>query len=231
MGFFDRGKRKRRLEEAGVNAQAQILAVQDTGMTVNDNPRVKLTLAVSPADGSQAFQVSTKKTVSRVAIPRPGDVLMVRYDPEDHENFSIEGAVASGAAGGAAAAVDLDTVSAGDIANAASANLGQVQRGSAAQLLASGQRMTAILREFSPTGRTVGDSNPGAENPSDPVYVFKMELPMSGSSPLEAICLNRVPAGKETQLGLGATLNVAVNPANPTREVAIDWETSPVVTA
>jgi hypothetical protein len=31
-----------------------------------------------------------------------------------------------------------------------------------------------------------------------------------------------------TELGLGQQLNVAVNPANPTREVAIDWDTSPV---
>jgi hypothetical protein len=226
MGFFDKGKRKRRLEEAGVDAQAQILSVQDTGMTVNNNPRVKLTMGVSPPDGSAAFEVSTKVTVSRVNVPRPGDGFTVRYDPDDHENFAIVGGGTAG--GGQAQAPDLDDVSAGTIAQAANANYGQVQRGSAAELLASGQRMTAILREFSPTGKTVGDSNPAAENPSDPVYVFKMELPIAGGSPLEAICLNRVPAGKETQLGLGATLNVAVNPANPTREVAIDWATSPV---
>jgi hypothetical protein len=88
--------------------------------------------------------------------------------------------------------------------------------------------MAAVLREFSPTGRTVGDSNPAAENPSDPVYVFKMELPIAGGTPLEAVCLNRVPTDKVAQLGLGQQLNVAVNPANPTREVAIDWQTSPV---
>lgn len=225
MGFFDRGKRKRRLEEAGVTAQAQVLSVQDTGMTVNNNPRVKITLAVSPTDGSAPFEVSTKHTVSRVAIPRAGDVYMVRYDPEDHDNFAFE----AGGGAGAAAPADLDAVSAGDIASAASASMDQVQRGSAAELLATGQRMTAILREFSPTGKTVGDSNPSAENPSDPVYVFKMELPVAGGNPIEAICLNRVPAGKSSELGLGAQLNVAVNPANPTREVAIDWSTSPVL--
>ena len=228
MGFFDRGKRKKRLEEAGVSAPAQLVSVQDTGVTVNNNPRVKLTLAVSPTDGSPSFQVSAKHTVSRVAVPRAGDVFTVRYDPEDHDNFAF---VAGGGGGaGAAQAVDLDTVSAGDIATAAGANYGQVQRGSAAELLATGQRMTAILREFSPTGKTVGDSNPAAENPSDPVYVFKMELPVAGGTPLEAICLNRVPAGKTGELSLGAQLNVAVTPANPTREVAIDWSTSPVAT-
>jgi hypothetical protein len=225
MGLFGAGKRKRRLQEAGVNAPAQILDVRDTGVTVNNNPRVKLTMSVTPSDGSAPFQVTMKHLVSRVAVPRAGDAFMVRYDPEDHDNFAIVGAADAPAP---AAPANLDAVSAGDIATAASSNLGQVQRGSAAQLLASGQRMTAVLREFSPTGKTVGDSNPGAENPSDPVYVFKMELPITGSTPLEAVCLNRVPTGKVDQLGLGRQLNVAVNPANPTREVAIDWETSPV---
>src|SRR5438067_3774702 len=98
MGFFDRGKRKRRLEEAGVTAPAQIVSVQDTGVTVNNNPRVKLTLAVSPTDGSGPFQVSMKHLVSRVAVPRAGDVFTVRYDPEDHDNFAIEsGGTASAA--------------------------------------------------------------------------------------------------------------------------------------
>jgi hypothetical protein len=223
MGFFGGGKRKRRLQEAGEDAPAQILAVQDTGVTVNNNPRVKLTMSVTPADGSAPFQVSTKHLVSRVAVPRAGDGFMVRYDPEDHDNFAIVGAAQA-----AGAPADINEVSAGDIAAAASSNMGQVQRGSAAELLASGQRMTAVLREFSPTGKTVGESNPAAENPSDPVYVFKMELPIAGGTPLEAVCLNRVPTDKVSQLGLGQQLNVAVNPANPTREVAIDWQTSPV---
>jgi hypothetical protein len=90
MGFFDRGKKKKRLEEAGVTAPAQLISVQDTGVTVNNNPRVKLTLAVSPTDGSPPFEVSAKHTVSRVAVPRAGDVFTVRYDPQDHENFAFE---------------------------------------------------------------------------------------------------------------------------------------------
>ena len=44
---------------------------------------------------------------------------------------------------------------------------------------------------------------------------------------IEASYLHRVPVAKVGQLSVGERLNVAVNPANPTREVAIDWETSP----
>jgi hypothetical protein len=62
------------------------------------------------------------------------------------------------------------------------------------------------------------------------VYVFKAELPIEGSSPIEAVFMNRVPEAKTAGLQLGAHLNVAVNPANPSQEVTIDWANSPAAT-
>jgi hypothetical protein len=226
MGLFGGRKRKQRLEEAGVNATGQLVSVKDTGMTVNDNPRIVLTLQVTPADGSPAFEVSKKQTVSRVAIPRAGDAFVVRYDPDDHDNWDIAGAaqVADTADGGQL----LQDASAGQIAAAATAAPGDVQRGSAAELLATGQRMTAIVREFSPTGQSVGDVDPAKPDPGDPLYVFKVEMPTGGGTPIEATFIHRVPESKVATLALGEQLAAAVNPANPTREVAIDWDTSPV---
>jgi hypothetical protein len=220
MGLFGGRKRKQRLEEAGVNATAEVVAIRDTGVTINENPRVAITLRVNPTDGSASFDLSTKKTVSRVAIPRAGDSFVVRYDPDDHDNFVIGQPAAAEAA--------IEDVSAQTIASAVSQDPSAVQRGSAAELLATGKRMTAVVREFSPTGKTVGDSSPGAPDPGDPVYVFKVDIPLELGNPIEAVYMHRVPQAKVDQLRLGESLNVAVNPANPTREVAIDWETSPV---
>ena len=225
MGLLGGRKRKQRLEEAGVNAPAQVVNVRDTGVTINNNPRVALTLQVSPTDGSPPFEVSTKVTVSRVAIPRGGDTFMVRYDPEDPENFVIGPATASPEQAAAA----IDAADAGTIAAAVNADSSGVQRSSAAQLLATGKRMTAVVREFSPTGKTVGDTSPGANDPQDPVYVFKVEIPLELGSPIEAMYLHRVPVAKVDSLAVGERLSVAVNPANPTREVAIDWESSPAL--
>ncbi len=90
--------------------------------------------------------------------------------------------------------------------------------------------MTAVLREFSPSGKTVGDLDPAQPDPSDPVYVFKAELPIDGSSSIEAVFMNRVPEPRVASLRLGTHLGVAVNPANPSREVTIDWANSPVAT-
>lgn len=230
MALFGGRKRKQRLEEAGVNAPAQVVSVNDTGMTINNNPRIALRLEVVPTDGSPPFQVNKKVTVSRVAIPRPGDALAVRYDPSDHDNFEFVAASEDAAAEAPVGAENpfLDTASAGQIAAAAAADPGDVQRGSAAELLATGQRMTAIVREFSPTGQTVGQVDPTKPDPNDPLYVFKVEMPTGGGSPIEAAFIHRVPEAKVGTLALGEQLGVAVNPANPTREVAIDWDMSPV---
>jgi hypothetical protein len=223
--MFGGKKRRQRLEAAGVDANAVLVSVQDTGMTVNDNPRVKLTFQVASATGE--FQVEMKKTVSRVQVPRPGDTFVVRYDPEDTSNIELLGM----AAGGGAAAPDpnaaLEAASAGQIAAAVQASgASGVTRGSAAELLASGQRMSAVLMEFSATGQTVGDQNPAAPDPSDPVYVMKVNLQIDGANPIEAVFMHRVPQAQIAGLSLGKRLAVAVNPSNPTREVAIDWAAS-----
>ncbi len=152
----------------------------------------------------------------------------MRYDPEDHDNFEVVGdwELSSGGVGGGEAS--LDSASAGDIAAAVQATGETGQKKSAAELLASGQRMTAVLREFSPSGKTVGELDPSQPDPNDPVYVIKAELPIDGSSPIEAVFMNRVPEAKVASLRLGAHVMVAVNPANPTHEVTIDWASSPV---
>jgi len=218
-------KARERLHDAGVNARATLVSFQEVGQQ-NFTPLVNMTLRTSPADGSAAFEVVVRTQVefSEIGNLKPGDTFTVRYDPEDHSNFELGDKIGSAAG----AEPNLDTASAGEIATAVQSAGDTGQRGSIAELLASGQRMTAVLREFSPSGKTVGDLDPSLPDPGDPVYVIKAELPIDGSTPIEAVFMSRVPAAKVARLGLGARLNVAVNPANPSREVAIDWPSSPV---
>jgi hypothetical protein len=228
MGLFGGKKRERRLAEAGVNAQAVLVSFREVGQQ-NFTPLVDLTLRITPADGNGPFEVTTRGQVQFSVIGKlqPGDTIAVRYDPEDHENFEVVGEweLSSGGAGGGDAS--LDGASAGDIAAAVQATNETGQKKSAAELLASGQRMTAVVREFSPSGKSVGELDPSLPDPNDPVYVIKAELPIDGSSPIEAVFMNRVPEAKLAALRLGAHMTVAVNPANPTREVTIDWASSP----
>lgn len=80
----------RDLQKRGVGAEATILRVWDTGMTVNDDPVVNLLLEVRPADGNQ-YQAQTKALISRIDVPQfqPGNVIPVVYDPKDPAQVAI----------------------------------------------------------------------------------------------------------------------------------------------
>ena len=82
------GGRKARLAQelvaTGKRCQGEVLAVQDTGITINDNPRVKITVRAEPP-GEAPFMIEKTATVSRVSIPRRGDRCTVFYDPAARE--------------------------------------------------------------------------------------------------------------------------------------------------
>ncbi|MGZ4174440.1 MAG: SHOCT domain-containing protein, partial [Solirubrobacteraceae bacterium] len=63
--------------------------IQDAGTTINNNPRVKLTLNVQP-EGGEPFDVTKKVTVSRVNLPRVGDPLRVKYYANAPEGLAVQ---------------------------------------------------------------------------------------------------------------------------------------------
>jgi hypothetical protein len=87
--MFGRGKKAKaeRLMTTGQRGVGIVTDVRDTGMTVNDNPRVKMTFRIEPLDGSAPFEARKTSTVSRVAIPRTGDRYPVWYDAADPETW------------------------------------------------------------------------------------------------------------------------------------------------
>ena len=70
------------LAQAGMDATAQVVAIQDTGTLINFNPVVKLTLKVTPAYGV-GFDTVGQSMVSKIAIPRVGDTIKIKYNPAD----------------------------------------------------------------------------------------------------------------------------------------------------
>jgi hypothetical protein len=73
-----------RLLATGVHATGRIAAVRDTGVTINNNPRIALEVEV-PGAG----RLMKTATVSRLAIPREGDEVQVWYDRDDPNTFAI----------------------------------------------------------------------------------------------------------------------------------------------
>jgi hypothetical protein len=78
-------KDKMDLVQHGKRCPGVITSVEDTGVTVNDNPHVKFTVRAEPP-GEAPFTIQKSATVSRVKIPREGDKCTVFYDPADREN-------------------------------------------------------------------------------------------------------------------------------------------------
>ena len=87
-GFLTTPGNYRRIKAHGIEAEATILAISDTGVTMNKNPYVKLRLRVEPI-GMAAYETEVKAMVSRVAIPRPGDGVRVKFDPNKPEDVIV----------------------------------------------------------------------------------------------------------------------------------------------
>jgi hypothetical protein len=90
MGLFGKSKQQKAQElmTSGSKGVGTVVSVRDTGMTINDNPRVEMIFRVEPLDGSPAMDLTKKTTVSRVEIPRQGDRYPVWYDPQDTSTWA-----------------------------------------------------------------------------------------------------------------------------------------------
>lgn len=76
------------LIQTGLDGTADILSVQDTGATFNNNPVVMIHMTVSPADGVP-YDVNIQTMVSRIAVPRAGDKVKIKYASENPQQVAI----------------------------------------------------------------------------------------------------------------------------------------------
>jgi hypothetical protein len=78
-----------RLLKEGVSADGQIMKVEDTNVTINKNPKVRMYIHVEPKDG-EAFDAVVEMVVSRINVPRIGDTVTVWYNPKDKTDITME---------------------------------------------------------------------------------------------------------------------------------------------
>src|ERR1700688_167810 len=91
--MFDTGMSEAKdLQRVGVPAQAEILSIGETGLTVNDNPVITLDVEVRPADRPPYRATIKRLLVSRLEVPQfqPGRVIPVRFDPRDPSRVSFD---------------------------------------------------------------------------------------------------------------------------------------------
>lgn len=82
----------RELQSKGIGADALILKIWDTGITVNDDPVIGLLVRVELRDGSEYEAEIPKSRVSRVHIPQfqPGQRVPVRIDPGNPQRVALD---------------------------------------------------------------------------------------------------------------------------------------------
>jgi len=218
--------------DAGVPGQAMVMSLEPTGTVINDMYYVcNIGLRVQlPAQAP--FDVLIKQSVPLHAMSRvdPGRTVAVKVDPVDRTKAAIDWNVV--VASGAPAGVAMDpsaAMIAGAVASTGGA-AGFAQSGitvsSTVESLRSGQRVLGVLTEYADTGNTpqsLGLEPSRPEFAADPLYAVTLQLHVANTAPIEAKVVHRVPRAQVPNLSLGMQLNCAVDPSNPTRNVAIDW--------
>ncbi|HLT24689.1 MAG TPA: hypothetical protein VK004_06150 [Ignavibacteria bacterium] len=90
----DRIKKKKLLAEnelflkTGTRADAMVMGVEDTGITINNDPVVRLTIEINSGSAG-SFEKTIETTVSRILIPRKGDIIKVLYDQKDNSKITV----------------------------------------------------------------------------------------------------------------------------------------------
>lgn len=88
---FSRVFANRKLQANGIEAEAKILKIWQTGTEINNSPVVGMLLEVRPP-GEPPFEAETERLISILNIPsiQPGAVVHVKYDPESREVALME---------------------------------------------------------------------------------------------------------------------------------------------
>lgn len=73
----------------GVRAIGTIINVQDTGVKINDNPRVRVRYRVVPRDGTATFEAEKSITFPLLNLPRLGQRHAIVYLPEKRDNIWV----------------------------------------------------------------------------------------------------------------------------------------------
>jgi len=225
---------------------AQITGLQQGNMVVNmTNYECHIAMNIT-LPGEAPYEAVITQLIPLIALSRvqPGTVVAVKVDQTDKTKAAIDfnspvqampGAMVPSAGmpmgaaplsgGGAVASAGM--VAVGVAAGIASAGPGNVPMGpSSADLLASGQRVLGVLTSFADTGSTPRSMGVTPSNPSyidDPMYALTLTLHVPNMPAITAQPVQRVPRAQVPNLRMGWELNCAVNPANPSQEVAVDW--------
>ncbi len=143
-----------RLQKIGIPGKATILEVRDTGVTINNNPQVKLIVEIKNSFG-QRYNATIRTLVSRINpfVYQPGMEVPVKIDPKNEQNVVLDFSGAQQIRGSAIVQPN---------AEAMKAELEQMQKDNEV-ILTSGRPAKAIITKNTFLGVNVNGNNPYVE--------------------------------------------------------------------
>jgi hypothetical protein len=202
-----------RLRVQGVPGTARIVALQQTGMYLNEQPQVELTLEVT-SSMQGPYQVVVKEWVPLIMLGRltSGIPLPVKVDPMNPNNLVIEWDSSMGAAPVASMGAVMPPAAADTSGYPEEARDAEKER-----LLATGIAGTATVVSASPTGSNDSEGRP--------VYDLVLRIEVPGQQPMQGPARTGIPPERIDRLEPGDTVPLRIDPANPT-VMTVDWDGS-----
>lgn len=212
-----------RVSRAGVPGSAQVTALTQTGMFLNDNPQVKMDLLVH-VTGKPPYVASRKEFIPLIMLSRisPGSMLPVKVDPSNPNDVVVQWDQPA-SAGAADASETLGQV-ASELAGtrlAAAAPFTSADQSSytveqlRAYIRASGLEGTATINELTDSGHDVGN---------DRLMTMQATVNIPGSPPLETPqTAAMIPIGVVGKVMVGSTVPVKVSPENH-NAIVVEWD-------
>jgi len=195
-----------RLREVGRPGTATVVAIGDTGITVNNDPVVAFTLDVT-VDDAPSYRVEIRQLMSRLMMGAvmPDAQLSVLVDPSAPDRVAIDWSATP--------------------EEAPQAGAQKFNVSSAADTLRLGRPGTAVITSMKDLGdiSDLGVVPEGAPGDDDRVFLIEMSVKLSGRSPYDATVGHRVPLHLAGKVGPRTEVVVGVD-RDDDQGVAIDWE-------
>ncbi|NWJ46196.1 MAG: hypothetical protein HXX08_09980 [Chloroflexi bacterium] len=210
-----RSMRSRQLLNTGMSANGTIVKVWQTGLYVNEQPEIGMTIQVMPPD-RPPFQAEARKIVPMIQLAQvqPGQMVEVKYDPNDTSKVALS-AILSGGMPGGMGGMQM----AGMQMNAQMAALSQIppelqqivmqQNTLSAMLFQSGQPATARILGV----RDYGAPLPDGTSPK----IFSLEVQPFGQPPFQSESFALVSYASQAKYSSGAIIQVKFDPSNYSR--------------
>lgn len=208
--------RNRRILRTGESGTARVLRMFETGVTVNDNPMVKLELEVTPPRGS-TYVTMTKVVVSRLnpMMYGPGTVLPVKIDLKDQMLVVVDtNSTSNSSYGGRSGTASVNFAGTDARRNEAMTELLMASDKVRVEVLANGKDAEGTILSLWSLDINVNNMASGME--------FLVEVEIPGKAPFKTEIKGVVDNNNLGKYQIGTRVKLKYDPADPVNRVTIN---------